>query len=72
VRSTVRSLHGCYDWNSPSWPPLLTVHGSKGLEFKVVILPDCTAKVDFISYPVLVYDRELGLVGKSPDADSKL
>jgi ATP-dependent exoDNAse (exonuclease V) beta subunit len=43
---------------------LLTAHSSKGLEFRIVLIADCTAQFDRTPPPALVFDRHEGLLGK--------
>lgn len=47
---------------------LMTIHGSKGLEWPVVIVPDLSHKLNR-DYPMLRFDAELGFALKLEDAD---
>jgi ATP-dependent helicase/nuclease subunit A len=50
---------------------LMTVHSSKGLEFPVVVLPDCSWSRGNDAGGVLVYDDELGIGAKVYDAGER-
>lgn len=47
---------------------LMTIHGSKGLEWPVVIVPDLSHKLNR-DYPMLRFDAKLGLALKLEDVD---
>ncbi|MEM9803668.1 MAG: UvrD-helicase domain-containing protein [Cyanobacteria bacterium P01_D01_bin.56] len=47
---------------------LMTIHGSKGLEWPVVIVPDLSHKLNR-DYPMLRFDADLGLALKLEDVD---
>ncbi|MEO1744287.1 MAG: UvrD-helicase domain-containing protein, partial [Cyanobacteria bacterium J06629_9] len=50
---------------------LMTIHGSKGLEWPIVIVPDLSHKINR-DYPVLRFDADLGLALKLDDVEGNL
>lgn len=70
INYTSDESQGVVDSETGNTTKLMSIHKSKGLQFKVVIIPETSKKFN-LTYPRVVFDKNEGLAIKHPDRTGK-